>query len=162
MVGGEKFRWHCIIMCQSSSLCLSNACWVCSTFGVSKCISLPAASHVCCISPLLIQSLYISVFLTSLSCLDTHCWARLCYITDRWITWGNACSTAGHCRFPWSHKYTNKQTYIQRFSLYIAPESTYTVRDECHPSRHSAQQSIHHMQNVLLELCYYVWGMPLG
>lgn len=40
-----------VVMCQSLSLCLSNACWVCSTFGVSKCISLPPASHVCCVSP---------------------------------------------------------------------------------------------------------------
>lgn len=69
--------------------------------------------------------LAISVFLTTLPCLDSHRWGWLRHITDRWITRGNTCSTAGLCRFPCSHMYTNRHPCMQRFWHYIAPDSVY-------------------------------------
>lgn len=99
----------------------------------------------------------ISVFLTTLPCLDSHRWGRLCHIADRWITRGNTCSTAGQCRFPWIHKYTNKHTNIH----YIAPDRVY-IYGTRFPTGIPAHQSMHYMQNVL-QWCYYcMWVTPAG
>lgn len=71
---------------------------------------------------LLLRSCPISVFLTALPRLDRHRWVRLCHIKDRWITRGNACSTTGQCRFPWSHKQTRSLT---TFWHHIPPDWVY-------------------------------------
>ncbi len=151
MVGGEELRWLWIIMwaCVSLSVWLSNAWGAYSTFRLSRLTSSPKASHFYCVAlyafitpflSLISLILSISVFLTTLPCLDSHRWGRLCHIADRWIARGT------HMLHNWAvsfsleaqiHKQTRMQ-YVERFCHYIAPDRVYmyTVIDECHPYRH--------------------------
>lgn len=138
-VGGKELRWLWIItLCRHVSVWLMHA----ELTVHLNCLDSPShlKHHIYAVSPFCtFITPFLDVFLAILSCLDGRCWGRLCHITDRWITRGKTCSTAGQCRFPWPHKYTNKHMHIQKHFDITQPltESTYTVVDEYHPYRQS-------------------------